>query len=339
MGLFRRSQPSSERVSHPVSAFWSWWEARGHRVDPHRISPLTDELAELVASIHPELVWEFGKGVDSEHRLTVSAGGVAAVRPAAERWLRAAPAPTETWEFRSSKEADPAGAGQTLEIAGARINLAETTFRVESSPEELRVHIGVFHPRFPDLSDQVRGQVSYLLLDWLLGEDDVERWLGHIEPLVVPPGLGGTAQDVVSAVDQIRSQRDINEWTLARFADEKGRPGMALFRRGLRWLDHPTLDRHQLVTARYRAQPDGLPADDAAFEELQAMEEELESVAGTRGVLVGHESHCGSRRFHVYTDGEDQNVDADLRRWAQQRRVSLQATADPAWSHVRHMTG
>src|SRR5215212_21992 len=175
MGLFRKREPAAE--PHPITAFWTWWADQGRSVDPHQTSSATEELTRRVTAIHPDLTWHVGPGTTSQHRLTVSSGGVAEVRPAAERWLRAAPSADATWEFRSSQQADPDALGSVLEIAGHKVDLASIVFRVDPVEEELRVHVGVHHPTFEQLPEAARAQITYLVLDWLLGEDDVERWL------------------------------------------------------------------------------------------------------------------------------------------------------------------
>lgn len=330
------TQPAA---THPVMAFWAWWAEEGHRISPHEVTPAADELTRLVQAIHPDLTWHFGTGAQAEHRLTVSAGGVAQVRPSAERWFRGAPAADATWEFSPSQQADPRALTNVLEIGGHRLELGATTFRVEVSAGELRVHVGVHHPAFADLPENVREQVSFLVLEWLLGEDDVERWLGRVEALPVAPADPSSGDGVRAAVASIAARRDPDAWVLGQWQDGDGVPGLAIYRRGLRWLDHPTLDRHQVVSARYTAQPNGLPADSDALDGLRELESQLEAALGGRGVLVGHESHRGVRTFHAYTDGEDQNADAALAAWAAAQGVAVVAEFDPAWSQVRHFTG
>jgi hypothetical protein len=331
VAIFRRRDLGSNL--HPTSEFWSWWAGTGNSIDPHQQS---DELTRRVTAIHPELTWHFGPGNRSKHSLTVSAGGVAEVRPMAERWLRAAPAPNETWEFRSSQQADPNALSSVLQIAGHSVDISLTEFRVEPVKEDLRVDVGVYHPVFVDLPEQARTQVTYLVLDWLVGEDDVERWLGHLEPLTARPMPAGSAKDLNSAVATIAAQRDPDAWTLAQWQDSQGMPGLAMFRRGLRWIDTPTLDRHQIISAEYPAQPNGLPENLDSVREIEA---ELESRLGSRGILVGHETHRGVRTFHAYTDGEDQNVDAAVRDWAKSRRLRLESRPDSSWREVRRFTG
>ncbi len=127
------------------------------------------------------------------------------------------------------------------------------------------------------------------MLDWLVGEDDVpQRWLGHVEALTeLPPGsVAGSGAS--GAVAEIAAQRDAEEWTLAQWQDKDGTPGLALSRPGLRWIDHPTLDRHQIVSAQYQTQDNGLPANTTALESLRQLESELESLLGERGIPIAH---------------------------------------------------
>ena len=108
MAFFRRSKGApTAPPQHPVSSFWQWWAAEGHQIDPTKPSKATDALNERLGAIHPDLTWQFGAGEGSHHCLTVSSGGVAQVRPLAERWLRAAPRPDETWEFGPASSATP----------------------------------------------------------------------------------------------------------------------------------------------------------------------------------------------------------------------------------------
>lgn len=337
MGLFRKRGVAPG--PHPITAFWTWWAEEGHTISPHQVSRGTDELTRRVTAIHPDLTWHFGPGVNAEHCLTVSAGGVAEVRPAAERWFRAAPRADATWEFRPSQQADPDALSNVLEIAGHKVDLSSVEFGVEPVTDELRVNIGVHHPAFGRMPKSARDQIAFLVLDWLLGEDDVERWVGLVESLEAPPAPARSGDDVVKAVAEIAAGRDPDQWAIAKWQDKRGNPGFATFRRGLRWIDNPTFDRHQVVAATYSAQENGLPVDAASLDALRGIEAELESLLGSRGILVAYETHRGVRAFHVYSDGEDQNIDAVLGDWASGRGLSMESKPDPAWSQVRHFTG
>jgi hypothetical protein len=324
---------------HPVTAFWEWWASEGRVLDPSTRSPLTDELAARVAAIHGDLAWHLSAGADSEHRLTVSGNGVPELRPVAARWLRAAPPSDETWEFRASQEADPRALTNKLTIAGHTVDLTATRFQIETHPERLRIDLGVYNPDFDRLPADAPFQVIFLVLDWLLGEDDVERWVAGVERVEDAAAAPSSARDVTEAVASLRREHDADEWTLAGWDEESGTQGLASFRRALRWVDHPTLDAHHLIHVSYSAQSNGLPADTSELQRLRAFESELETHLTGNGILVAHETFAGRRTFHVYTDSEDQNAGDRLTAWAASEGAEVEATHDPAWREVRHFTG
>ena len=337
VAFFRKDREAAPSL--PVAGFWAWWSRVADSIDPRRPSELTDELTRRVQAIHPDLTWHFGQGVGSDHCLPVSANGVAVVRPAAERWLRAAPAATRTWEFRSSQQADPAVMANVLDIAGHRVDLSRTAFSISRGEGRSRVDVGVFHPAFAQMPPGAAWQVTRLVLDWVVGEDNVERWLGRIEPLRSAPAEPASADALTREVVQLAAARTVDAWALGRWESPDGTTGIALFRPWLRWLDYPTLDRHHLIAVTYDAQANGLPADGAALDALRTVEDGLISTIGSRGVLVGHESSRCVRTFHIYTDSEDAAVGDAINAYVARTGHTTHSSPDPAWREVRHFTG
>lgn len=335
-----RTPAAAPSSAHPIIDFWAWWEREGRLIDPSE--PSFDAAAELtkrLARIDPGLTFHFGPGEGAAHRLTVSAGGVAEVRRIAERWFRAAPSPSETWEFSPSKQADPSAMANVLQIAGEELSLEEMRFEIDRDDNRLRVHVGVYHPVFDRVSEDLRAQAGFLVLDWLLGEDDVERWLGEVGFLTEMPAYAQPSAALADAVAQTAAQANPDEWVVAEGTTPEGYPVLALFRYGARWLDAPTCDRHHLLTVEYPAQENGLPGSEQTLNELSAIDDEFQELLGTRGVFVGTETGQGARLFHAYTDGEDQNADDALAAWARARGLALVSESDPSWRAVRHLTG
>lgn len=336
MALFKRK--SSIPSTLAVTDFWEWWAEARSTISPHEPSPTTEELNRRVQAIHRELAWHFGPGEDSEHRLTVTGGGVAEVRSSAERWLRAAPASDATWEFRSSQEADPSPLENTIEIGGQTLELSAVRFAIENDLTGRRVHVGVFHPDFASVPLQLAQQVTFLSLDWALGEDAVERWLGAIETLTAAPSEPETVAALQQAVAEQVSERVVDTWIVAEWTTDDGYPGLASFRSDIRWIDHPTFDLYHRIVALYVGQENGMPHPEG-LEDLRVLEDALQTAIGARGVIVAHETADARRTFHVYTDGQDQNVTDALLAAAKRPHVSVQSTADPSWQSVREFTG
>lgn len=336
MAIFRRKE--SLPVTHPVTDFWAWWASEGRTISPHEISAAHDQLTRRVQAINPELTWNFGPGASSEHRLTVTAGGDAELRPSAERWLRAAPASDATWEFRAAQEAEPEALQQRLELGEHSLDLAATRFVIETDHERRRADVGVFHPKFGEIGLDASQQVTYLVLDWTLGEDAVERWVGAIDALVDPPSDAQSGEDLRASIAALDSANVPEEWAIAEWTTDEGRPGLAMFRIDIRWIDLPTFDVHHVITATYAARDNGLPTSES-LDRLRELEGLITTAIGGRGVLIAHETSMAQRTFHVYSDGDDQNVSEALHAAVTSPDVAMTSTPDPGWREVRRFTG
>ncbi len=77
----------------------------------------------------------------------------------------------------------------TIQMGTDEVDLASAVMLAESDGG--KVHVAVWHPKFPDLPDGVRGQITFLLLDALLGEEAVETYVGEIR--WAPPDGGSAA--------------------------------------------------------------------------------------------------------------------------------------------------
>lgn len=353
MGLFSR-RTSSESDPHadagpgdsgtggpaptPVGAFWDWWTEEGRHLDPSQAGPAHAALDGLLAAIDPDLTWHLGPGRTAQHRLTVSAGGLADARPAAERWVRAAPPADATWEYAPAVETDPTAFDAVLEVDGAAVDLARVVLAVETDLEALRVHVGVHHPAFAELPERVHGPLTFMVLDWALGEDDVARWVGRVEPLVDAPSPARTVADLHAAVAVCAEERDTDVWSALSGQTAEGRPVFALARTGLRWVDAPTLDVHHALVATFDPDERGMPSPEV-LGRLQALDDSLTATIEPRGLVVATVTTDGTRTLHVYTDGEDQNAADAITRWATTHGLEGTREPDPGWTRVRRLLG
>ncbi|MGW6131059.1 hypothetical protein ACWFNE_13620 [Cellulomonas sp. NPDC055163] len=190
MGFFRR-RPSPEQVrarqDEGIAAFWAWWVAEGRAQaaatfdaeDADAVRRLGPVLAERLQAVDPDLAFETGSGRTARHVLVVTAAGNPELRDVARRWLDAAPAPDDAFEYDDFRRpvADPSGVAIGLGEHRS-VDLASAT--VVTVVEGRTVHVQVSHPEFASLPDDAQGQVTFLLLDALLGEEAVERWVGEV---------------------------------------------------------------------------------------------------------------------------------------------------------------
>ena len=334
MALFKKSS------SLPIPAFWQWWNDEGAaRVEAairtKDFGNLAAVITKKVKAIHPDLVWELGQGKSSEHCLTVSAGGVAVARPLAERWKRSAPAPSPEWEYAAARERSADALSNTLEFEGVALSLVDALLAVEVDEARAVVDVAMFHPAFERLPREQQLAVVFLALDWTLGEDDVERWIGEISSVDAPPSTPVGLAALPGVVDALAA-RTKEEWVLMEAPADKGMRRLVQAQRPLRWIDHPLLDLHSEVELRYStSRSDGLP-DEESLEQLRTLEHGLEDAAGGRARLLAIDTSSGKRSFHLYSDSEDQNAADAISRWtAITPGAHVTHSHDPSWTRLR----
>lgn len=190
MSIFRR-RPSPEQVrarqDYGIASFWTWWLAEGRALaatgldgdDAQVGAHLAPVIAIHVESIDRDLAFETGAGRTARHVLVVAAAGNPDVRDAARRWLAAAPPADEAFEYADARQpvADPGGVSIALDDHLV-VDLASA--EVVTHIADGKIHVAMSHPMFASLPDDAQGQISFLLLDALLGEEDVERWIGEV---------------------------------------------------------------------------------------------------------------------------------------------------------------
>ena len=205
--------------------------------------------------------------------------------------MLAAPPPDAAWAYRSSRAADPRFAEHRLEFGGHVLDLAETAVAFEVDEQRQEVHVQVHNPAYRKLPDAARAQVTFLQLDWLLGEDGVERWVGRIEFPKKAPRRAVPASELVAVIEAMAAQaRDREpEWALMTAESAEG-VTFVTARRPLKWIEYPLLDRHVEVALAYqpRARDDsGLPDNDE-LARLRELEDGLLAVAGDAALLAAH---------------------------------------------------
>jgi hypothetical protein len=329
------------RAGKVADGFWPWWagarDAVASGIEGGGIpDALVSELSARVAAVHPDLEWELTPGTSSRHTLVVSAAGVAELRPAAYRWLLGAPPPDEVWEYADARSASWDDDGGMV-FADVEVPLGQTTVTV--TPGHLgRLDVTLHHPAFAALGDH-RQQVKYLLLDWLVGEDAVEQWIGAIE---ADDALRRGARPACELPDLLAAhvaEQPEDGWALLSGGSPE-QPVIASVRSPQPRFKDLLREHHLAVRVPYvTANPGGLPVE-GSLDALRALEEVLEPVVErTQGVLVGHETAACERLFHVYCRAPEvleEALQPTLRAWPE-GRVAVHAVHDPGWQAVAHL--
>jgi hypothetical protein len=336
MSLFSRRRPAPRS---PIFDFWDWWKSQGqvrfsNAIESGDYGSITSQMSARVSAIHPDLQWETSKGSSSDHALCVTAAGNAELRPLAERWLRASPRPNSTWEYIAARQRDPAVLTAVLEFEKTEVDLKLARWHVVEVQRTSTLDVALTHPAFAQMDISQSQQVTFLLLDWLLGEDDVERWIGVVDTDLT--GVEGevTNEMLEAMVDELVARQTAPTWLLLESSSPDGHRVIASALSPLRWIDHPLLDLHSEVRLAYQSQrEDNLPTGES-LEWLRTYEDGLTESLANRGILVAHETSDGVRVLHIYTDSEDQNARDIIDTYRPMDRAGVTHAMDPAWRSV-----
>jgi hypothetical protein len=330
MRFLRKQGPAQD------GGFWAWWSQARPRIE-HAIEQgsfdrrLVDEISRSVKAIDPRLAWEFSKGRQARHAFTVTPEGNAMSRPAALTWLASAPEADTTWEFHASRQ--PSQDPGSFEVAGHRFDVDAVRAIASWDDQRLRADVRLWHPAWPEVPDIVRQQVAFLFLDELLGEDDVERWIGRIDLLDAP--TAGLARDELRGFIRARAvDGNGDTWVVGEREDHRGQVEVVIANAALKRIDLPFADQHVGISIAL----DGMPKD-ALAEELNAAEDRLVALLGPDGALAGRTTSAFGRVMHFVAEDPDR-VRQAIDTWAQELppwRIAVNLEHDPTWEFQRSL--
>jgi hypothetical protein len=327
----RKKLPSS----NPVGEFWAWWETAASRFDAAfsdgQLGSLVDEMNHHVHSINDGLEWEFGAGTLAKHALCVTAAGNSTLRSTAERWRLAAPQATQTWEYRSARSPDINVVGSTVAICGQDVAIDETRFAINADEERQVVDVIVHNPAFANMSEDAQLQLTFLVVDWLLGEDSVERWVGTIEPSVVNPSDSLPIDSLSEVVANLAQRHSEPTYAILQGTDSSGHPILVTTRRPLKRVEYPLFDLHGAIDHPYAEQTSvGLPGP-SALDQVRKFEAHMQEFLGDRAILAAVVTVNGHRTFHIYCDSES-DTSASVDHWLKSfPQVRVTWAIDHSW--------
>lgn len=346
MRLFGRKDEEeevAEDTGDGLAEFWEWWQQARPGIDAMVEAGEAERLSELIApavsAVHPGLVWEVAPGGKAQQALVVTAAGDPELRSLAHRWAKAAPESDALWEYHPSRQANPEAMELTLDVGGYEFALDKLLLGLRVPRGVPRMDIAAFHPVFVMLDEETRMEATLLSLDWLLGEDDVARWVGEITPATFQPIDSVEAVHLPSVIADLASEYAEEQWALLEGQTAGGAPLIATARYPLRPVDYPLYDQHIQITLPYaHADENGLPVD-GSLASLREFEERLAARLGrlhADGVLAAHLSAEGTRVIHVYADptGEAAIHAKELIVSWEEGQPLVDVVSDPGWTSV-----
>jgi len=339
-----RKQAAAIASADPIDAFWVWWREASVELakayDDESDGPseaLIEAISERVHAIDEGLAWETGPGRKSDHHFALSAEGDAALRVLTQRWLSRAPQPSKSWEYYASRQKSGGNPRKTLTIDGRTFDYGDFKLGLEVDDTRAVVNAVVYHPLFAELAEEHRLQPTFLVLDDLLGEDEVTSWIGSVDAVAEEPDGAKPSTALLEAVRELRSSWDDEKVSLLKGNHPDGSPLFALMRLGLKRLDHLLHDHHlELVFQLREPTEHGLTVNEEG-EELNALEEGLCAELGPRAIWIGHETYGGKRILHLHADASPAIQDAVLRYCEAHGDWTTELTVkhDPTWAILR----
>ncbi len=340
-------KPAGRKPSDAAQDFWAWWstahDEMAQMVDGADPSRALAELAARLERVDPRLTLSLVPGRRARRAVVASGGGDPEARATAERWVRCGPAADEVWEYLPARPPNPAALSGELTVGDRTVDVARTVVAARADDATCRLDLAVHHPAFPDLPHQARIQVAALVLDWALGEDDVQRWVGPVRTLEVPPLDPVPASGLTPLVGQLRERWGGQRWAVLEGLDNRGRPVAAAVRHPLHQVDYPLFDLHLAVvlpfTGGHESGPSaGLP-DEVEQGDLQAFQLNLLDHLDGMVVPVAQETAGGRRVLHLYgesTGPAAARIEALLGGY-RCGTAALIATPDPRWEAITHL--
>jgi hypothetical protein len=326
--------------------FWKWWPSARDKIAQAIVTGtfdnrLANEVNKNVQRVHKEMAWELQPGQQAAHAFCLSSEGDPEKRQFALRWAGNAPAPDATWEFHASKQ--PAKTLMTLVVEGTQFDLGE--MRASTSWNEIGrlLDVRLWHPRFADVPEQVRIQAAFIFLDHLLGEDDVERWIGAIE-LFEAPTDGKTPDELKAEVARHAAEPADASWVNGELTRPDGQVELVIADASLKRIDHPFHDTWVWVqmlwgAERYPTEQESATLNDEEDDFLRRM--------GDAAILATRVTVPGSRTWHFVTpdfekmrpaiDGWAAVIPDSLSPGLPQRRLKIDGRTDMRWEFLREI--
>jgi len=168
-----------------VDAFWRWWSGRyrevlAEAVDEQRVGDVIEPLVTRLRKVHPNLHFDLRLGVAApgtkprfalviEERGEVPEGLV-------KQLLAAAPRPDDRWDYGSMNIPITDPRAVELPMGERTIDLARMRVGMQINPDEMVVHLAVYHPELAEVSTEQQDFVARTALNAVAGNAPPRRY-------------------------------------------------------------------------------------------------------------------------------------------------------------------
>ena len=327
---FLRRGATEEGLDVKIERFWTWWadarDAIARDIPARQVARRAGEISSAVSAVDKRLAWELAPGKTAQHMLVVTPEGSAEVRPIAIAWLQGAPAADAIWEYCASRQP---GEPRTIVVGGTTVELQEMRTRSSWDGSRELLSVRLWHPAFDSMPDTVRHQIAFLFLDNVLGEDDVERWIGAIE-IDEAAQTGDTPEALANEVRRQAEAATGDTWALAEGADALGNALIVRYNASLKRIDHPFANHHLAVTVDVVL---GRADDQDRRRLVMAAEEQLDTDLAGVAFSVAFVTDTNGRTVHFVCEDPDR-ASTIAREWAAlypELGPKIVVESDPGW--------
>lgn len=320
-----------------IHTLWAWLGEHEEAVAANLLEPgpAPADLVQRLWAIHPDLSVTVGPGRTAPMHLAITGDGGVALRLLTGRIVARRHHALTHLEVVGARQRARVLAGQQVRLGGRvfRLDAFQAEARVDAAAEVLDVVVQ--HPGLRAAPPAAREAGLMLLLDTVLGEDDVRMWIRRAG-LAEGPLTGNTltAQALRQQVDRLKDVATRDQWALLERPPHDGQPAQVLLaNRALKRLHHPRFGLRLQVTV-VLADPgeDGLlrPHERRTLDRLES---DLDHAVGRDGVKTGVRTVDGQHRITWFVDAAapvEERVDAVLQplHWT----VSVRTALDLEWT-------
>lgn len=333
-----RQLPSVAQQEAGIKRFWDYWAknsaALAKAIHTKGNTKWQKIVTKLVNGICDGMAWEMGPCLESQHHFCLSSEGDVELRIIAERWLQSKLPKNEFWEFHTARQGEYSP-GYSIQMGKDKYDFDDFRTLVELDEHSARGHLKVFHPLFRNMPDEnARGHITLIILDNVIGEDDVENWVGAIETsqLPIPNGIG--LGDLREALLPIMGQEDV--WSQLKGEGPEGVISIVA-NLGLKRLHHIFHSTSLVVTIEFTE--DDLSQEENSLDGLNALEDDLERILDKQAIFVGHETFINAHRrvmfFHTIDSRELRQTVAGWLAANNTWDMKAEYDYDPQWEILR----
>lgn len=320
----------------PIDAFWRFWaescEAIEKSIGDGSLAKWVEAISRAVTAIDPDLDWEFGAGKHAAHYFCLSAKGDPIKRITTERWRARGPGDGAVFEFHAARPGDARDVALPVVVDEHTFLGSDFRIHVDVDESRARAHLQLWHPTFASASEQLRTIATFITLDSVLGEDDVERWIGAVELVSGPPEGGVDLAALVQLVDRLRATSAEPCFVVLEGTLPTGAPAFVTANHRIKRADHLLMDVHVEVELTLREPTiEGLTTSGEA-ERLGASEDALLVALGHDAVWIARETLEGRRVIHFHVAQVGPAI-ARIGAWAEHLEWphEIRAELDPTW--------